>query len=74
MTTLTLPHVPVRIACPHCAAVATVRRGPHGLEFACRSCDERDEIPFANSCRVCRTGTDGRYAHEDCLRRKGWVM
>lgn len=62
--TITTTHIPIRIACPHCGDPADIRRGPRGLDLACRSCDERDEIPFANVCRVCLTGTDGRLAHE----------
>lgn len=61
----------IRLACPSCGDPADVRRGPHGLEIECRGCRARDELPFANVCRLCRTGTDGRAMHEDCLRKKG---
>lgn len=71
--TTTIQQSFIRIACPHCGDPAEVRRGPHGLDLACRSCRERDEMPYANVCRLCKTGTDGRAMHEDCLRKKGWA-
>lgn len=69
--TLTPAAVPIRLRCPACGDPAEVRRGPHGLEIACPGCRERDELPFANTCRLCRDETDGRAMHEDCLRKKG---
>lgn len=67
----------IRIPCPSCAAVADVRRGPHGLELACRDC-RPTAVQFENAlpaptCRLCRTPTDGRRVHEDCVRKKGWA-
>lgn len=80
MTATLSPAVPIRIACPSCGSVAEVRRGPRGLVLACGGCREREDVTFENvlplrvaACVVCCERTDGRFAHEDCLRKKGMV-
>lgn len=75
--TATIPPSFIRLACPSCGDPAEVRRGPHGLTLACRDCRPL-AVQFTNvapvpTCRLCRTPTDGRLVHEDCVRKKGWA-